>query len=255
MDLLPRVQARFLKELFHASKGGFVLKGGVALSMLYGPSRLTRDVDLDFPPAPIRTAERLHNQVMKALQHALRGTKITDIRINEPGKGEISPKWRVSGLGPDRHEFRMKVEVSRRPPPPGSVRQATVSGVATFGLGTYYVDLYDERTLVAMKLSALLGRTAVRDVCDLDLLLPTHLPSPALVDWAIQHAGVSAADAPTLLTAQLTSMDWTLFQTQMIADENLMSKTSSDTWEDMKARVGSTLTEVLLSHRQHQDVP
>jgi len=77
-ELLPKVQARFLKELFHASKGGFVLKGGMALAMLYGPSRLTRDVDLDFPPAALTTADSLHNQVMKALHQALRGTGITD---------------------------------------------------------------------------------------------------------------------------------------------------------------------------------
>jgi hypothetical protein len=49
-DLLQRAQARFLKELFHTSRGGFVLKGGMALSTLFGPSRLTRDVDLDLPP-------------------------------------------------------------------------------------------------------------------------------------------------------------------------------------------------------------
>jgi hypothetical protein len=38
-DLLQRVQARFLKELFLSSKGGFVLKGGMALSILFGATR------------------------------------------------------------------------------------------------------------------------------------------------------------------------------------------------------------------------
>ena len=149
-DLLQRVQARFLKELFHASKGGFVLKGGMAISALFGPSRLTRDVDLDFPSEAKRTADSLHNQVKRALNQALRGTGVLEVRISEPGKAELSPKWKVSGRAPTGEPFHMKVEVSRRPPPPGQVRQAVISGVASFGLGTYYVDLYDERTLVAM---------------------------------------------------------------------------------------------------------
>jgi hypothetical protein len=126
--------------------------------------------------------------------------------------------------------------------------------MATFGLGTYYVDLYDERTLVAMKLSALLGRTAVRDVCDLDLLLPIHLPSNSLIEWAIQHAGVFFADAPQLLEAKLVSMDWSLFQTQMIADSQLMLRISKDTWGEMKARVGSCLTQLLLRQVQAGDL-
>jgi predicted nucleotidyltransferase component of viral defense system len=96
-DLLQRVQARFLKELFQSSKGGFVLKGGMALSALFGASRLTRDVDLDFPPREARTADSLHNQVNRALEQALRGTGVTDVRINKPGKAEISPQWKVSG--------------------------------------------------------------------------------------------------------------------------------------------------------------
>lgn len=247
-DLLQKVQARFLHELFRATKGGFVLKGGMAVSTLYTQSRLTRDVDLDFPAARLRTAESLHNQIGKALQQALRGSGIVDVQISSPGKAEVSPKWKVRARGPSGEPFSMKVEVSRRTPPPGRVRQAAVSGVAAYGLGTFYVDLYDESTLAAMKLAALLERTAVRDVYDLDLLLPAHPPSPSLIGWALEHTGLAPRDALRRVQGQLTSMDWNLFRSQMLIDPAVLERFEKTTWEDMKGRVQSALTGLLDAH-------
>lgn len=247
-DLLQKVQARFLRELFRATKGGFVLKGGMAVSTLYTQSRLTRDVDLDFPAARLRTAESLHNQIGKALQQALRGSGIVDVQISSPGKAEVSPKWKVRARGPSGEPFSMKVEVSRRTPPPGRVRQAAVSGVAAYGLGTFYVDLYDESTLAAMKLAALLERTAVRDVYDLDLLLPAHPPSPSLIGWALEHTGLAPRDALRRVQGQLTSMDWNLFRSQMLIDPAVLERFEKTTWEDMKGRVQSALTGLLDAH-------
>ncbi len=220
----------------------------MALSTLFGLSRLTRDVDLDFPSMRERTAQSLHNQVMRALNQALRGTGLVDVRISEPGKGEISPKWKVSGRGPTGEPFNMSVAVSRRPAPPGGVKQAAVSGVASFGLGTYYVDLYEEKTLVAMKLAALLGRTTTRDVCDLDLLLPSHLPERKLIDWTLSHASVTPDQSSQAVREKLASMAWTLFQTQMLGDSALLERITEAAWREMRERVGEVLTRMLDRH-------
>ncbi|MGH8227085.1 MAG: nucleotidyl transferase AbiEii/AbiGii toxin family protein [Steroidobacteraceae bacterium] len=142
----------------------------------------------------------------------------------------------------------MKVEVSRRPPPPGRVRQAAVSGVAAYGLGTFYVDLYDESTLAAMKLAALLERTAVRDVYDLDLLLPAHPPGPSLIEWALERAGLAPQDALRHVQHQLASMDWNLFRSQMLSDPAPLERFEETTWEDMKGRVQRALTSLLETH-------
>jgi hypothetical protein len=85
-DTLQRTQARFLKELFYGGKGGFVLKGGMAMMALFGPARLTRDVDLDFPEPRKRTADNLHNQVMRALKAALRGSACRMRGSQSPGR-------------------------------------------------------------------------------------------------------------------------------------------------------------------------
>src|ERR1019366_4690360 len=127
--LLQLVQARLLRELFRASKSGFVLKGGMAVAALYGTSRQTRDMDLDFPPLDERTAESLHKQVRRALDQALRGY-VVDVKIHSPGKGEISPKWKVSGRSIEGAPFNLKAAGSRGPRPPGPVVPDTGAGLA-----------------------------------------------------------------------------------------------------------------------------
>jgi hypothetical protein len=244
-NTLQRTQARFLKELFYGNKGGFVLKGGMAMVALFGPARLTRDVDLDFPELRKRTADSLHNQVMRALRAALRGSGVEGAKISEPGKAELSPKWKVSGRTAQGEPFHMKVEVSRRPPPPGTVRQATMSGVSAFGLGTYYVDLYDERTLAAMKLAALLGRTAARDVTDLDLLLPQHRPSGPLIEWALALARVEPTDASRAVEERLAAMSYEFFRTEMLADGQLRERIDEAGWDAMRSRVRRALGDLL----------
>jgi hypothetical protein len=249
--LLQLVQARFLRELFRASKGGFVLKGGMAVAALYGTSRQTRDIDLDFPPLDKRTAESLHNQVRRALDHALRGY-VVDVKIHSPGKGEISPKWKVSGRSADGAPFNLKVEVSRRAPPPGSIRQVTVSGITALGLGVFYVDLYSEPTLAAMKIAALLSpdRCAPRDVYDLDLLLPVNQPGRELLEWALDVAHVAPIDASQVLREKLEAMPWDLFQTQTLPaiEPTTASRYTADTWKEMKDRVTGSLTPLFETH-------
>jgi hypothetical protein len=248
---LQLVQARFLRELFRASRGGFVLKGGMAVAALFGNSRLTRDVDLDFPPPDQRSADSLHNQIRRALDQALRGY-VFDIKINSPGKGEISPKWKVGGHNADGAPFHFKVEVSRRRPPPGSVRQVAVPGIAALGIGVFYVDLYSEPTLAAMKIAALLSpdRCAPRDVYDLDLLLPAHLPGRELLEWALEVAQVAPIDGSQILRSKLEAMPWELFQTQVLAsiEAGAASRYSAELWEAMKKRVAFALIPLLEQH-------
>ena len=257
VPLLQLIQARFLRELFRSSKGGFVLKGGMAIGALFGNSRQTRDIDLDFPPEGERSAQSLHNQVKRALEQALRGY-VTEVRINSPGKGEVSPKWKVSGKTPDGAPFNLKVEVSRRSPPPGTIRQVTVSGIAALGLGLFYVDLYSEPTLTAMKIAALLSpdRCAPRDVYDLDLILPAHEPGPELLAWAFEAAQVSPVDAPRVLREKLAAMPWELFQTQTLPalDSSLASRYTPTLWAEVKDRVANSLSELFAKQPHEQEI-
>lgn len=244
-DTLRRVQSRFLKEIFTEASSGFVLKGSMAMLVFFGPGRRTIDVDLDFPDLGKRTAVSLHNQVMRGLKAALQGSGVQYPKISVPGMREVSPRWKINGSNSDGEPFHMMVEVSRLPAPPGAVRRATVSGVSTFGLGTYYVDLYGEGTLAAMALAALLGRTAARDVTDLDLLLADHRPDDALIQWVLGQVKADPPNAVRAMEEKLAAMSHEFFRTEMLASGSLLARIDGAAWYDMRSRVREKLAEVL----------
>jgi hypothetical protein len=242
-ELLRRFQARFLRELFRSPKSGFVLKGGLALNALYSSSRLTMDIDLDFPPHGERTADSLHSQIERAIHTALTGMQIGQIRLSAPGKAEVSPKWKVSGIAPDSSPFHVKVEVSRRPPvPAGPTKQHALRSELAPGLPVFYVDVYDESTLAAMKLAALLApnRHAPRDVYDLDLLIAHahHPDTAALRDLLAVHRIVEPGLAD-FLGSKLDGMGWDEFSAQVMSalEEDEAARFDRNEWDAMKGRV------------------
>jgi len=250
-ESLRTFQARFLRELFRAPRSGFVLKGGLALNALYGSSRLTMDIDLDFPPQNERTAESLHGQIMRAIRAALTGLRIHDSRISEPRKAEVSPKWKVSGTTPDGAPFNVQVEVSRRPPVPvGGTRQHPVRNELAPGLPVFYVDLYDEATLAAMKLAALLSpnRHAARDIFDLDMLFANgHRPDRdafrTLMTSRTPPAGEPADEASRKIAA-FTWQDY-VAQVQPALEADEAARIDADEWMAMKDRVADIAREWL----------
>jgi hypothetical protein len=86
------------------------------------------------------------------------------------------------------------------------MRQASVSGLAAYGIGTYYID------------------------------------------WALNHAKVAPYAASDAVREKLGSMDWTLFQTQTLADPALLERTEQAAWQSMRERVGKILAQILDQH-------
>lgn len=73
----------------------FVLKGGMAVATPYTQFRFTRDVNLDFPPARLRTGESLHNQIRGVLQQALQGSRIVEVPSSV---SDASPRSDADGV-------------------------------------------------------------------------------------------------------------------------------------------------------------
>lgn len=240
-DLREQLLERLMRELFR-HESGFVLKGGGALRALYGEQRLTKDVDVDFSN-PKRTADSLHKTINSAINAAARGLPLTDLRINEPGKGEKSPRWKVNFRDPDGETVHVEVEVSREPErtPPGNVVQTAFIPKAAKGIPRFHVSVYDAPTLIATKIAALLGREVPRDVYDLDLLHAQHpAPSQEQIAWAVERAGLEPAAARETLWQHLDALDWNRFETELLGSlpEAVAAHVDENAWTAMKLRVG-----------------
>jgi hypothetical protein len=239
---------RLIREIFLRKGSGFVLKGGAAMRSLPGEQRLTKDVDLDFTN-PKRRADSLHNTLRRAIAAAARGLPLDDLTISTPGKGELSPRWKVNFR--DRHgtRFHVEVEVSRdsHRAPPGTVVQQRFAPIATGIMSPFWVDIYDQPTLVATKVAALLGRGAARDVYDLDLLLPYAAPSAKQIGWAIERADLQGQDPVEVLGARLDALTWQRFQTDLrdALPEHIAERIDEAEWSSMRGRVRNGVQRLL----------
>lgn len=248
-DLREQFLERLTRALFQKKGEGFVLKGGGAMRALFDSGRLTRDVDLDFTN-PKRSADSLHHSVRRAIESAARGLALRDLAISEPGKTEASPKWKINFLDAAGQRCHVEVEVSRDPrrAPPGAIVQKPFVPRAAAGIARFWVDIYDEPTLIATKVAALLGREAARDVYDLDLLMGVSaVPAPKLVKWAVERAHVEGEDPGTPLHAHLNALTWERYLTELrdALPEGTAARIDEREWHAMKQRVGDYVAGLL----------
>lgn len=240
---------RLTRAFFQKAGSGFVLKGGGALRALYGGQRLTKDIDLDFTN-PKRSAESLHNTVRRAITAAARGLPLRDLQVREPGKAEQLPRWKLNFHDPAGAEYHVEIEVSRDPAraPPGRIVQKPFVPLAAKGIARFWVDIYDEPTLIASKIAALLGRDVPRDVYDLDLLHQQHeSPTAEQVAWAVTRAGLGIQDARATLWQHLAALSWERFQTELqgALPADVAARLDENEWTATKQRVGDYVQALL----------
>ncbi|MDE2345951.1 MAG: nucleotidyl transferase AbiEii/AbiGii toxin family protein [Gammaproteobacteria bacterium] len=241
-DLREQFLERLARALFHKKGEGFVLKGGGAMRALFGAERLTKDLDLDFTN-PKRSADSLHHTVRRAIDAAASGLPLRDLSVSQPGKAESSPKWKINFADAAGQHSHLELEVSRdaRRVPPGQVVQQPFTPKAAAGIPRFWVDIYDPATLAATKLAALLGREAVRDVYDLDLLLHGSTPpTPEQVRWAVERAHLQGQDAQDVLRAHLDALDWQRYHTELrdSLPEASAARIDEQEWNALRRRVG-----------------
>lgn len=233
---------RFTRALFSRKGEGFVLKGGGAVRALFGDQRLTKDIDLDFTN-PKRTAQSLHKTVLTAINRAARGLPLTDISISEPGRRELSPRWKINLADNRGQSAHVEIEVSRDPARaiPGRIVQKRIAGRLDPGGGPFWVDIYDEQSLLVTKLAALLGRSACRDAYDIDLLKDiAPRPDTDRIQWALSRAELTVSQARETLWAHLDEMDFDRFVSEL-ADalpESVRERMDEEEWTALKLRVG-----------------
>jgi predicted nucleotidyltransferase component of viral defense system len=240
---------RLTRELFMKRGSGFVLKGGGALRASFGEQRLTKDIDLDFAN-PKRSADFLHNTIRRAISTAARGLPARELKISTPGKSESSPRWKINFIGPNNQRLHVEVEVSRAADraAPGPIVQKPYQPLAAKGIARFWVDVYDEPTLIATKIAALLGREVPRDVYDLDLLRSAaDPPAVELVTWAIKRSDTGGRDPVRTVWARLDALDWHRFETEMAGalPAAMAERIDEAEWTAMKLRMGEYVERLL----------
>lgn len=170
---IDRVQVAMLRALASAD-ARLVLKGGMAMRVVVGSMRLTKDVDFD------RTNDVSTNAVKasirKALTHGAQSARLLGSSVDEVTTTPTTVKMSLAGTASGAL-IRFVVEVSgRSPPADDQYERVTVVPPARYGIAPFVIDAYTHDMLAASKVAAIMSplRNVPRDVYDLDALAAGH---------------------------------------------------------------------------------
>lgn len=255
LALLEIAEAKAIQHIFARSiaPSRLVLKGGLAMRLVYGSSRATQDIDLNADPS--LSGPALEKAMDRSIRNVLMDLKtagvITGGGYTKPKNTTTTSRWKVSCTLPRNRELHFKIEVSRRKMDRGirSVQQATKPvSLGKIQIPSVLVPVYDRNTLAASKTVALLAdnRDKVRDVYDLYILIQGEVdPGPALSMWMKNQKKNGCPEEALIekLYAKLESMDYDKARTDLLPfiDSGVRQYIDRDTWEGMRLEVGEAV--------------
>jgi predicted nucleotidyltransferase component of viral defense system len=166
---IDRAQVAMLRDLASAD-ARLVLKGGMAMRLVVGSMRLTKDIDFD------RAAEISTNavkaSVRKALTYGAQSARLLGVQVEELKVTPTTVRMRLAGTA-SGIPVKFVVEVSgRSAPADGSYARVTVTPPARYGIAPFVMAAYTHDMLAATKVAAIMSpnRNLPRDVYDLHVL-------------------------------------------------------------------------------------
>lgn len=163
---IDRAQLAMLRGLASAD-ARLVLKGGMAMRVVVGSMRLTKDVDFD-RAAEVSTST-VKASVRKALRRAAQAARLLGAQVDELKVTPTTVRMRLAGTTSGT-PVKFAVEVSgRAAPAEGSYTRVTVTSPARYGIAPFVVTAYTHDMLAATKLAAVMSpnRNVPRDIYDL----------------------------------------------------------------------------------------
>lgn len=234
------LQARLVATLFASNaRNAFALKGGLAMRMLHGSMRLTKDVDLQGNPA-LRTAHA-RSLVREAIKTTLAGGLLRDVEVTEPKQTETVQRFKINGfLAGGESQVHLTVEVSRRGMPPSEFVSRIPMRGPTPETSGHPVDAYTADLISLNKIDALLSPTrfALRDVWDLDVLIAMEVKPPMRLLAGIGQDAID--EALSQLWSKLELMTYAHVKEQLIPFMRPQDaeRLDEESWDAMRLRVG-----------------
>lgn len=252
---LELLEAKVLQQIFaQAVCGRLVLKGGLAMRLLYGSSRATQDIDLN-ASSQVSLAS-LEKTIGRAIERTIVEMRtaglITAGTYTIPKETDTTCRWKVSVDLSAGRKLHFKIEVSRRRQDSGEetetlmTRPSTLDGIH---IPPAMVNVYSAGMLAGAKTAALLAenRDRARDVYDLYVLIQSETkPSATLREWLIARMGRTGETVEQIvdtLYGKLDAMDYHQAREQIVdyLDPGISQGFTLDLWEQMKTRVGLTV--------------
>jgi len=177
---IDRAQVAMLRDLASAD-ARLILKGGMAMRVVVGSMRLTKDVDFDRAAEVSTNAVRA--SVRKALTYGAQSARLLGAQVDELKVTPTTVRMRLVGIASGT-PVKFVVEVSGRSAPAhGSYTRVTVTPPPRYGIAPFVVAAYTHDMLAATKVAAIMSRwaapkanTAVQSTEDSPVPLNRNVP-------------------------------------------------------------------------------
>jgi predicted nucleotidyltransferase component of viral defense system len=234
------IQSRLVSAVFARSlKNQIVLKGGVAMRVLLGSARYTKDVDFGQSAGQSLTAlQKLIRASIKECTSGFLGEAI----VTEPKQTDTVARWKISGTSlRSRSIIHLTVEVSRRGLPLLHLSQSRFMPAPESFAKPAVVDVYDIDAMAATKVFALHSdsRMAPRDLFDLDLIIKTGVqPDPSLFSCIEDRK-----EFVNQVWRKIDLMSWKMFEEDVVPymTPAFRSRVDEGVFDDMKIKVGEAV--------------
>ena len=163
---IDRAQIAMLRDLASA-EARLILKGGMAMRVVVGSMRLTKDIDFDRAAGVSTNAVKA--SVRKALTHGAQSARLLGSQVDELKVTPTTVRMRLAGTASGT-PVKFVVEVSgRSAPADGSYMRVTVTPPSRYGIAPFVVAAYTHDMLAATKVAAIMSpnRNVPRDIYDL----------------------------------------------------------------------------------------
>ena len=237
MALLRAVSIRYGARLY--------LKGGMAMRVLFGSLRLTKDIDFERDPS-LTTAN------LKASMHQCLGTAALTAALRAPQIAvtkETATTLRVVLRAKllTEEPVRYEVEISGRSLPPSAhLKRINVVPPISYRMTQFAVNTYDEHAMAAAKTLALHAdnRSVPRDIFDLSDLLAQGANPIALLALRPSHRLREMAGNTI---AYVDAIGWARANEELLPYLPLGVRESfdADAWDAMRLKVAERVDEWL----------
>lgn len=236
---IDRCQIAMLRELAHSSSARLILKGGMAMRVLVGSMRLTKDLDFDRAEG-VSTAS-VQASVKKALQYAAQSAGLRGAQIDQGKSTETTVRMRLAGtLGGNL--VRYVVEVSARNPVPKECQvRVQVTPPARYGMAPFVITAYSHDMLAVSKIMAAMSinRNVPRDVYDLHDLLGS---SPESI-LAMRASRAQLQEIVNSILDKLCAIDYAQAQQELLPyiPPDQRAALSQERWDEMTLAVAQSV--------------
>lgn len=260
-QMLEFLEAKMLKSIFEqAINGRLVLKGGLAMRLVYKSARSTQDIDLNADNT--LSTEALIKSMKKAITSTLQELKtaglILDGKFSIPKQTDTVCRWKINCTLRNKEPLSFKIEVSRRARIENSSVQELSKAVTyeSLTVPSALIEVLSREYLVTSKIAALLAdnRSKTRDLFDLFIMIEAGAaPGQELNKWATQAFPENSPEAIKEKTwRHVDALTFQQAKDEMLSvlDESVAKGFDEEMWTRMQMKVAENVSVWLIDALQ-----